>query len=105
MKFVLLAAGKNKILQFCFTGQDLTLKAKSLEQSECQERLCLDDYKGNDCQLSVNGKFLTDLFTTNPSEHISFCFKNAEDPISIVPLVEPSGCLSQHVLVPIREND
>ena len=101
---VLLAADKSRALQLSFSNGSLTLSSKTVGTSESKECLPLAEYKGQDRSLSVNGKFLTDVFTTIPSERVMLQFKGEDDPFIIIPEEEPNACRSMHVLVPIREN-
>jgi len=102
-KRVMLAADKSKALQLCFSNSSLTLSSKTVGSSEGKESIGLTDYRGEEQGLFVNGKFLTDVFSTVGSERITLQFKSEGDPIVIVPEIEPENCRSMHVLVPIRE--
>jgi DNA polymerase III sliding clamp (beta) subunit (PCNA family) len=75
--------------------------------SEGRETVPLDDYHGPRFDIAVNGKFLTDVFTTTESDSLNLQFnqESNEDPIVIVPRTEPSDCRSKHVLVPIKQSD
>ncbi len=101
---VLLAADKSRALQLYFSNGSLTLSSKTVGTSESRESLSLGDYKGAERNLSVNGKFLTDVFTTIPSERVTLQFRGEDDPFIVIPDDEPAACRSMHVLVPIREN-
>ena len=57
-KRVLLAAGKTKVLHMEFAADQLTLFSKNLGNSEGEEAIELDGYRGPDCSLAINGKFL-----------------------------------------------
>jgi len=103
-KRVLLAADKTNALQLSFCDRSLTLSSKTAGSSESREALELEDYRGSKTELSVNGKFLTDVFSTVASNELTLQFKSEEDPIVIIPRDEPAECRSMHVLVPIREN-
>lgn len=104
-KRVLLAAGKTKALKMHFSKNLLTLSSKNVGNSEGREKIDLDTYAGPDCDLAVNGKFLSDVFTTTKSDQLQIQFKNEEDPVVVVPSQEPNECLSRHILVPIRESE
>jgi len=104
-KRVLLASGKTRVLHMEFAPDTLTLYSKNLGNSEGEERIQLADYKGPDCSLAINGKYLGDVFTTTTSEELQIEFKDQEDPVVIVPTQEPKGCHSRHILVPIRDSD
>ena len=104
-KRVLLAAGKTKALQLNFKEHALVLSSKNMGNAEGQELLNLEQYTGPNCHLAVNGKFLSDVFSTTNSDELNIKFKDEEDPVVVVPVSEPVGCKSKHVLVPIRESD
>ena len=59
--------------------------------SEGRETVPLMDYHGPRYDIAVNGKFLTDIFTTTGSENVTLHFsqESNEDPIVIVPRQEP----------------
>ena len=103
-KRVLLASDKSKALQLSISQSSLTLSSKSTVGSEGREEFPLTGYTGKDCRLAINGKFLSDVFSTTTSEMLNFQFENEDDPIVIVPSSEPSFCRSRHVLVPIKES-
>lgn len=104
---VLLAADKSRALQLSFSDSSLTLNSKTMGSSEGRETVPLADYHGPRFDIAVNGKFLTDIFSTTESENLTLHFnqESSEDPIVIVPRQEPSACRSKHVLVPIKQND
>lgn len=106
-KRVLLAADKSRALQLSFSDSSLTLNSKTMGSSEGRETVPLEDYHGPRFDIAVNGKFLTDVFTTTDSESVTLQFNqdSNEDPIVIVPRTEPTDCRSKHVLVPIKQND
>jgi DNA polymerase-3 subunit beta len=103
-KRVLLAADKTKALQLNITQSSLTLSSKSSTGSEGREDFPLSGYTGKDYRLAINGKFLSDVFSTTTSDMLHLQFENEDDPIVIVPSIEPSSCRSKHVLVPIKES-
>lgn len=103
-KRVLLAADKTNALRLRFSDGSLTLSSRTVGSSESKESLPLAGYRGTDSELSINGRFLTDVFSTIPSDELTLQFKGEEDPIVIIPKQEPPRCKSMHVLVPIREN-
>jgi DNA polymerase-3 subunit beta len=104
---VLLAADKSRALQLSFSDSSLTLNSKTMGSSEGRETVPLSDYRGPRFDVAVNGKFLTDVFATTDSQDLTLQFnqESNEDPVVIVPCVEPSNCKSKHVLVPIKQND
>ena len=106
-KRVLLAADKSRALQLSFSDSSLTLNSKTMGSSEGRETVPLEDYHGPRFDIAVNGKFLTDVFTTTESDNLSLQFnqESNEDPIVIVPRTEPTDCRSKHVLVPIKQSD
>ena len=103
-KRVLLASDKTRALQLCFSDSSLTLKSRTVGSSESQESIALASYQDGDRELAINGKFLTDVFSTINSEEVTLNFHSEEDPIVLVPNSEPASCQSMHVLVPIRES-
>ncbi len=104
-KRVMLAAGKSRALQLNLQSERLTLKAKSLGNIEGVEAIKLASYQGPPLSLSINGKYLSDIFTTMHSETCTINFIGKEDPIVLAPDLEPEGYRSLHVLVPIRESE
>ena len=106
-KRVLLAADKSRALQLSFSDSSLTLNSKTMGSSEGRETVPLVDYHGPHYDIAVNGKFLTDIFSTTESKELALHFnqESNEDPIVIVPKNEPAECRSKHVLVPIKQND
>ena len=107
VKRVLLAADKSKALQLSFSDSSLTLNSKTMGSSEGRETVPLVDYHGPRFDIAVNGKFLTDIFSTTESNELTLHFNEAsnEDPVVIVPRQEPLDCRSKHVLVPIKQTD
>ena len=103
-KRVLLASDKTKALHLCFDSNMLTLKSRTLGSSEGKESIPLSDYDSEALQLAVNGKFLTDVFSTISSPGVMMNFRSEDDPIVLRPRTEPDNCQSMHVLIPIREN-
>jgi DNA polymerase-3 subunit beta len=103
-KRVLLASDKTRALQLCFSDYSLTLRSRTLGTSEGQESISLADYSQGERELAINGKFLTDVFSTMSSDEVTINFGSDEDPIVLVPFTEPSSCHSMHVLVPIKES-
>ena len=71
--------------------------------SEGKESIEVPCYKGDKRELTVNGRFLTDVFSTVQSEDLSLQFRNETDPVVVMPKDEPYSCHSLHVLVPIRK--
>ncbi len=103
-KRVLLASDKSRALQLNISQSALTLSSKSAVGSEGRENFPLSGYSGKDCRIAINGKFLTDVFSTTTSDTLNLQFENEDDPIVIVPTLEPALCRSRHVLVPIKES-
>ncbi|NRA65775.1 MAG: DNA polymerase III subunit beta [Pseudobacteriovorax sp.] len=103
-KRVLLASDKTRALQLCFSNSSLTLRSRTVGSSESQESIALSSYQDGSRELAINGKFLTDVFSTISSEEVTLNFHSEEDPIVLVPNTEPPSCQSVHVLVPIRES-
>lgn len=104
-KRVLLAADKKRALLLSFSDSSLTLSSKNMGNSEGKETLPINGYEGAGLDIAVNGKYLTDVFSTVSSDDIDLQIKNDEDPVVIVPKAEPQDCHSCHVLVPIKEGN
>lgn len=102
-KRVLLAADKSRALQLSFNESRLTLRSRTQGSSEGMESISLDGYAGGKKELAINGKFLTDIFSTISSDEVTLNIRSEDDPIVLVPKDEPQNCHSMHVLVPIRE--
>lgn len=102
-KRVLLASDKTRALQLCFNDANLTLKSRTLGSSEGMESIPLKTYHKGERQLAVNGKYLTDVFSTIASQEVTLNFDSEDDPIVLIPRKELESCHSMHVLVPIRE--
>ena len=102
-KRVLLAADKSRALQLSFSDSSLTLSSRTMGSSESKETVRLEENFGPKCDMVVNGKFLVEIFSTTPSDKVTLQFKDAEDPIVVVPREELADCKSKHILVPIRE--
>lgn len=103
-KRVLLASDKTRALQLCFSDYSLTLRSRTIGSSEGQESIALADYCQGERELAINGKFLTDVFSTMSSDEVTINFGSDEDPVVLVPFTEPTSCHSMHVLVPIKES-
>lgn len=105
IKRVLLAADKTKAIRLCFSGDTLTMRSRTVGSSEGEEAVPLEDFSGEDRILTINGKFLNDVFSTISSTDVALSFKSEDDPIVLIPKKEPASCHSMHVLVPIRETN
>lgn len=103
IKRVLLAADKTRALQLSFSDSSLTLESRTLGSSEGKECIPLEKYTGGSRALAVNGKFLTDVFSTIDCDEVTLNIKSEAEPIVVVPKKEPGDCCSMHVLVPIKE--
>lgn len=104
-KRILLAADKSRTVQLKFQDHSLTLSSRTAGSSEGRESISLEDFEGRQQELAVNGKFLTDVFSTVGSDEIYLNFGSESEPIVIIPEREPTDCHSMHVLVPIMENN
>lgn len=102
---ILLAAGKTRALQLRFADSTLTMSSKNMGNAEGRERIPLTNYSGTTCNLAINGKYLSDIFSATTSDEVLIQFANEEKPIMVVPVNEPADCCSKHVLVPIRESE
>jgi DNA polymerase-3 subunit beta len=100
-KRVLLAADKTRVLQLSFSDSSLTLSSKNVSSSEGRERINLDGYHGPKCDITINGKYLTDIVGTTTADKLVLQFKDGVDPMVVTPYGEPSDCKTKHVLIPI----
>ncbi len=100
-KRVLLASDKGRVLQLSFSDSSLTLSSKNISNSEGREKIQLEGYHGPRCDITINGKYLTDIVGVTASEKLALQFKDGEDPIILTPYGEPTDCRTKHVLVPI----
>ena len=66
--------------------------------------LKIDKQQSEECIISLNGKFLSDVIGSTVSEFMMMSFQDTETSLSFLPEEEPLGCRSAHILVPIREN-
>jgi len=98
---VLLAADKGRVLQLSFSDASLTLSSKNTAHSESKERIGLEGYHGAKCDISINGKYLTDIINVTGADKMSLQFKDAVEPIVLTPYGEPTDCNTRHILVPI----
>ncbi len=103
-KRVLLASDKTRALQLHFSNGMLVLRSRTVGSSESKESIILEDYSGGETIIAINGKFLTDVFSTISSDTVALNFNDNDEPIMLYPKEEPNGCHSLHVLVPITEN-
>ncbi|MEZ4742863.1 MAG: DNA polymerase III subunit beta [Bdellovibrionota bacterium] len=103
-KRVLITADKSRALQLRFSPSSLTISSRTVGKTEGKEDLDLQDYQGESRNLAVNGKFFSDVFSTTSSDTLTLKFDSEDDPIVITPNVEPDGCKSMHVLVPIKDS-
>ena len=101
---VLLAADKTRALQLSFLKDQLKLSAKTTGSTEGSELLALAQHDNRECEVVLNGRFVMDIFSNAVCDNFSISFESEEQPIVFVPLAEPEGCSSKHVLVPIRES-
>ena len=106
-KRVLLASDKTSALQLCFSDSSLTLKSRTVGSSESQESIALTNYQDGERELAINGKFLTDVFSTISSDEVTLNFHSEEDPIVLVPkrtnLLSIYACSRSHTRKLIRE--
>jgi len=104
-KRILLAADKMKSLQLNFSSQCLALYAKNIGATEGRESFVLEGYHGPTCSLAVNGRYLSDVFGAAVSDMMEIQFGDNDKPIIVLPKHEPKQCNSQHILVPLREEN
>ena len=101
---LLLAADKTRALLLSFSDLTLKLSSKTLGSTEGHENIEIKGYTGDSCELALNGKYLTDIFSTAASDNLVISFASEEEAVSFAAESEPEGCLSEHILVPIRES-
>lgn len=103
-KRILLTSDKTHTMQLAFAKSLLTLSSKTTGSSEGREEIELEKSVEQDTKITINGKFLTDVFSSTSSSLLELRYKDSPtDPIVLIPESEPNGCVSKHVLVPIRE--
>ncbi len=104
-KRVMLAADKSRAVRLKIEDNQLELSARTSGSSEGKEILNLEGASiGDPRSVTINGRFLTDVFQATQSQQIEMCFQEkSSDPIVLVPVEEPDRCKSLHVLVPIRD--
>lgn len=103
-KRVMLSSDKTRAVKLKFASNCLVLSSKTLGGSESSEIVPIADYSGGEKFISVNGKFLNDVFGNTTSQGLQIDFGEQREPFVITPLKEPSECSSKHVLVPIHES-
>ena len=101
---LLLAADKTRALLLSFSNGHLQLSSKTLGSTEGHENIQISGYTGASCELALNGKFLTDIFSTAASDSLTISFASEDQAVSFAAEKEPEGCVSEHILVPIRES-
>ena len=101
---LLLAADKTRALLLSFSNGHLQLSSKTLGSTEGHENIQIKGYNGVSCALALNGKFLTDIFSTAASDNLTISFASEDQAVSFAAEKEPEGCVSEHILVPIRES-
>ena len=104
LKRVMLASDKSNTLQLDFTPSRLTLSSRKVGESEGKEDIDIENISPDDQKLFINGKYLLDISSTTASDRVSIQFRDNDTPVVIEPKTEPDGCISKHVLVPIRES-
>lgn len=102
---ILLAADKNRTIKMNLKKEKMTLSSRNVGNFEGKESILMEGYDGPLGNLFVNGKFLSDIMSSTESKEVNIRFDNDDNPVLVVPLVEPKGCFSQHVLVPIKEGN
>lgn len=101
---LLLAADKTRALLLSFSDLTLKLSSKTLGSTEGHENIEIKGYTGDSCELALNGKYLTDIFSNAASDNLVISFASEDDAVSFAAEEEPEGCVSEHILVPIRES-
>ncbi|MBC61630.1 MAG: DNA polymerase III subunit beta [Zetaproteobacteria bacterium] len=105
IKRVLLASDKTGALQINLQKEAMILSSKTLGSTEGREKITLSGYNGSNRSLAVKGKFLADIFSNTAGETVQMSFGTEDEPVSFYPQDEPEGCLSKHILVPIKETE
>ncbi|MFK7826497.1 MAG: hypothetical protein AB8G05_20290 [Oligoflexales bacterium] len=103
VKRVLLAAGKSRSLHISMKEGWMTLQTRDAGSSEGREIVGLPNAPGIECGFAVNGGYLSDILSTMVSDSADIVVHNPEDPVVVVPGVEPSSCYSRHMLMQIQE--
>lgn len=101
---LLLAADKTRALLLSFSKDQLKLSSRTVGSTEGHENIQIKGYNGSSCDLALNGKFLTDIFSTVASDSLTISFASGDQAVSFAAEEEPEGCVSEHILVPIRES-
>jgi DNA polymerase-3 subunit beta len=101
---LLLAADKTRALLLSFSNENLKLSSRTIGSTEGHENIEIKGYTGGSCELVLNGKFLTEIFATAACDDLIISFSSADNAVSFSAASEPQGCLSEHILVPIRES-
>ena len=105
IKRVLLASDKTGALQIKLQKEAMILSSKTLGSTEGREKITLSGHNGSNRSLAVKGKFLADIFSNTAGETVQMSFGTEDEPVSFYPQDEPEGCLSKHILVPIKETE
>jgi DNA polymerase III subunit beta len=104
LRRVMLAADKSHSLQISFLEEYIRFFSKTSGSTEGHEEVKIDKRQSEECIISLNGKFLSDVIGSTVSEYMMMSFQDKETSLSFLPEEEPLGCRSAHILVPIREN-
>ncbi len=105
LRRILLASDKNSNLYLNFADSSVSFRCHNMGNMEAKETINMDnaiDFSGD---ITLNGKFfLETLNTIQQSENFVFKFKDQNQPIIITPQIEPQGCRTIHLIVPIEES-
>ena len=101
---VLLAAGKSRGLHVAVDKGWMTLQTRDAGSSEGREIVPLSNPIEKHVAFAVNGAYLSDILSTVSCESVSIVTHAGDEPIVVLPELEPSGCVSQHMLMQIQED-
>lgn len=101
---LLLAADKTRALLLSFSNSKLKLSSRTVGSTEGHENIEIKGYNGGSCELALNGKYLTEIFSNAASDDLVISFSSEDQAVSFAAASEPEGCVSEHILVPIRES-
>jgi|GEM_PF-857161 len=101
---LLLAADKTRALLLSFSDENLKLSSRTIGSTEGHENIEITGYNGGSCELVLNGKYLSEIFATAACDEMIIDFSSEDQAVSFSAASEPAGCVSQHILVPIRES-
>jgi DNA polymerase-3 subunit beta len=101
----LLASDKSQGVHLTFSEGSLLFTAHQTGTSESREEIPIEGYKGAGVRVSMNGKYLNEVFSNTRTEYVQIeIFESKDAPVVIRPVDEPGGMVTAHVIVPISDN-